>query len=324
MARRNTPDLPPKQQSGLPRPQRNARRVKHTRGRVAVKPNGRYSCSLGYMDFIPGHHWSVTLGTTVGAILTMKMEVKALTLRLGDRETILHQVSLAVPAGQVTSLIGPSGSGKSTLLRCLNRLWEPPAGTVWLEGVDITTLDVLALRRRVGMLFQQAAMFDGSVADNIRYGPALRGEQITPARVEALLKMAGLTPDVAGKPAGELSGGQAQRVALARALANEPDVLLLDEPTSALDPAATRRVEETILSLRDSLGLTVVWVSHAIEQVERTADNLVLLVKGKVVEAGDPAHLLSGVHPHLTDDFAKGELDGETDVRAQGTSHHAP
>lgn len=123
--------------------------------------------------------------------------------------------------------------------------------------------------------------------------------------------MAGLPTGMVNKPAGELSGGQAQRVALARTLANQPQVLLLDEPTSALDPMATRRVEETVLHLRDTLGLTVVWVSHAIEQVERTADTVALLVDGKVVEIGSAQHLLSGEHRHLTDDFAKGMLGGE-------------
>jgi ABC-type phosphate transport system ATPase subunit len=120
--------------------------------------------------------------------------------------------------------------------------------------------------------------------------------------------MAGLEPDLAHKPANQLSGGQAQRVALARTLANEPEVLLLDEPTSALDPAATQRVEETILRLKSTLGLTVVWVSHSVEQVERTADEVVLLVTGRVVETGTPDHLLSGVHHHLTEDFAAGKL----------------
>ena len=138
----------------------------------------------------------------------------------------------------------------------------------------------------------------------------MSGQQLSPARVAELLDMAGLQADLAQKPADELSGGQAQRVALARALANEPEVLLLDEPTSALDPTATRHVEETILLLRDTLGLTVVWVSHAIEQVERTADKLVLLVNGQIAEAGDPKHLLSGVHHHLTQDFATGKLPG--------------
>jgi ABC-type phosphate transport system ATPase subunit len=176
-----------------------------------------------------------------------------------------------------------------------------------LDGDDLTTLDVLALRRRVGMLFQTAALFEGTVASNVAYGPRLRNQELSPERIGTLLEMAGLEPDLVDKPAGELSGGQAQRAALARTLANEPEVLLLDEPTSALDPAATRRVEETILHLRDTLGLTVVWVSHAIEQVERTADEVMLLVDGRIVETGSPEHLLKSGH-HLTEEFARGEF----------------
>ncbi len=238
-----------------------------------------------------------------------KLNIEHLNLTLNTATPILIDISLEIPAGQVTSLIGPSGSGKSTLLRCLNRLWEPPAGTIFLDGADITILDVIKLRQRVGMLFQSAALFEGTVADNVSYGPNLHGQQLSACRIAELLEMAGLPANLAQKPASELSGGQAQRVALARALANKPEVLLLDEPTSALDPAATRHVEETVLHLRDTLGLTVVWVSHAIEQVERTADRSVLLVGGKVVETGTPEHLLSGVHRHLTEDFARGKLE---------------
>jgi len=243
--------------------------------------------------------------------MATKIEIKNLSLSLGQNQPIIEDVSLQIPAGKITSLIGPSGSGKSTLLRCLNRLWEPPPATIFLDGTDITGLDVLALRRRIGMLFQTAALFEGTVAGNIAYGPALRGEQLATERLETLLQTVGLPPDFAQKPAGELSGGQAQRVALARTLANQPEVLLLDEPTSALDPTATRHVEESILRLRDTLGLTVVWVSHAIEQVQRTADRLVLLIDGKIEEAGSPQHLLSGTHHHLTEDFAQGRLESK-------------
>ena len=238
-----------------------------------------------------------------------KFSIKNLSLTLANGQLVLNEVSLEVPSGQVTSLIGPSGSGKSSFLRCLNRLWEPPPGTIFLDGQDITQLDVLALRRRVGMLFQSAALFEGTVASNIGYGPGLQAKKLSPDRIDELLLMAGLETQIARKSAAELSGGQAQRVALARALANEPDVLLLDEPTSALDPTATRYVEETVLRLRDTLGLTVIWVSHSVDQVERTADTLVLLVDGSISEVGRPAHLLSGGHYHLTEDFAKGTLD---------------
>jgi ABC-type phosphate transport system ATPase subunit len=236
-----------------------------------------------------------------------KINITELTLALRNNAPILQDVSVEIPAGQITSLIGPSGSGKSTLLRCLNRLWEPPAGSVFLEGTDIVTLDVLQLRRRVGMLFQSAALFEGTIADNVTYGPRLSGHRLPAARIGELLEMAGLEPGLAGKPADTLSGGQAQRVALARTLANEPEVLLLDGPTSALDPAATLRVEETILQLRDRLGLTVVWVSHAVEQVSRTGDLVILLVEGRVIESGPPDHLFKSGH-HLAQDFAAGKL----------------
>jgi ABC-type phosphate transport system ATPase subunit len=240
--------------------------------------------------------------------MSPKIAIKNLSLSLPNQKIILHDLSFEVPAGKITSLIGPSGSGKSSLLRCLNRLWEPPPHSLFLDGIDITTLDVLHLRRRVGMIFQTAALFEGTVSSNIAYGPGLREQALSTGQLSTLMEMAGLESDLAQQPADTLSGGQAQRVALARALANEPEVLLLDEPTSALDPAATARVEETILRLKDNLGLTVVWVSHAIEQVERTADQVILLLDGTVVETGTPDHLLSGTHHHLTEDFAAGKL----------------
>ena len=237
-----------------------------------------------------------------------KFIIQQLSLRLSNGAAILHDISLEIPAGSITAVIGPSGSGKSSLLRCLNRLWEPPPGSIFIDGGDITAMDVLLLRRRVGMLFQTPALFEGTVADNIAYGPALQGRRLASQEIAELLQMAGLDAGLVEKPVDQLSGGQAQRVSLARTLANQPDVLLLDEPTSALDPAATRKIESTIRNLRDTLNLTVLWVSHAFEQVERTADRIVLLVNGRVAETGDAGHLLSGVHHHLIDDFAAGKL----------------
>lgn len=243
--------------------------------------------------------------------------INDLTLSLANQAPILQNVSLTLPKGKVTALIGPSGSGKSTLLRCLNRLWEPPAATIFLNEQDVTQMSVLDLRRRVGMLMQGAALFPGTIAENVRYGPALQGTTLSNERVTELLTMASLDPGLSQKPADALSGGQAQRVSLARTLANEPDVLLLDEPTSALDPAATRTVEETIFNLRKSMDLTVIWVSHSVEQVQRTAEWVVLLVDGKVVETGRPDHLLSGLHHHMTEDFAAGKIVSQRQERSE-------
>ena len=158
------------------------------------------------------------------------------------------------------------------------------------------------------MLFQNPALFEGTVADNIAYGPGLQGRRLASEIITELLEMAGLNADMADRPVDQLSGGQAQRVSLARTLANQPEVLLLDEPTSALDPAATLKIERTILHLRETFGLTVLWVSHAFEQVERTADQIMLLVDGKLAEAGQTHQVLSGNHHPLIDDFAAGRL----------------
>lgn len=236
-----------------------------------------------------------------------KISVQRLTLRLDNYATVLREVSLEIEGGAITSVVGPSGSGKSSLLRCLNRLWEPPAGTVFFDGQDVTTMDVLALRRRVGMLFQSANLFDGTVANNVGYGPSLEGRSLTAGRIDALLKMAGLESRFAAKAAASLSGGEAQRVALARALANEPEVLLMDEPTSALDPAATLHVEQTIRDLQKMMDLTVVLVTHDIEQVRRMADSAALLIEGRIVERGTPDHLMSSGQ-HLMQRFAAGDL----------------
>lgn len=215
--------------------------------------------------------------------------VDKLTLNRGG-QPVLCDVSFQVEAGEILVIIGPSGAGKSSLLRCLNRLEEPGAGRVWLNDRDINSLPVVDLRRRVGMIFQKTAPFTGTVADNIAYGPALRGESLSRDRLVELMALASLEADLIDKNAGELSGGQEQRLALARALANDPDVLLLDEPTSALDPIATHRVEESLLKLRHRL--TLVWVSHAIEQARRVADRVLLLDEGRVVRVDSVGAML--------------------------------
>jgi ABC-type phosphate transport system ATPase subunit len=238
-----------------------------------------------------------------------KFEVRDLTVRYSEPERpVLDQLSIDFFDKKINALIGPSGCGKSTLLRCLNRLTEPPRESVLLDGEDITQIPPLALRQRVTMVMQSASMFDGTVGDNINFGPTLRQTPLTKAEIESLLEQVHLDTSIIDKDATELSGGQAQRVSIARSLANKPEVLLLDEPTSALDPAATRKVEQTLQELRDALGLTIILVSHSIEQVQRIADVSALLLDGKVVESGTPEHLLSGAHQHLTESFAKGEL----------------
>ena len=195
----------------------------------------------------------------------------------GEAE-ILRGVTFAVQAGEVFSVVGPSGAGKSTLLRTINRLLEPTAGNIFLDGAPIEEIDPLELRRRIGMVFQLPALFDDTVEDTVLYGVRLTGKR---ADVEHLLGLAGLAPSLASRNPQSLSVGQQQRVSIARALALEPEVLLMDEPTSALDQAARQRIEDLIGQLNKELGLTTVVVSHALDQVERIADRVVLLVDGR-------------------------------------------
>jgi ABC-type methionine transport system ATPase subunit len=206
-----------------------------------------------------------------------KIEIRGLRYGAGGAE-ILAGVDALVPDGEVTAVVGPSGAGKSTLLRAINRLIEPTSGEVYLDGEPTGSLDPLELRRRVGMVFQIPALFGDSVEDAILYGARLAGRSADPGR---LLEVVGLDPPVSGRRPETLSVGQQQRVAIARALALQPEALLLDEPTSALDEGARRKIEELVGGLNARLGLTMVFVSHDLSQVERIADRVVVLAEGR-------------------------------------------
>ena len=206
----------------------------------------------------------------------LEVRVSGLRYAVGEVE-ILKGVNAGFPEGEITCVVGPSGAGKSTLLRAVNRLIEPTAGEVYLDGLPTSGMDPLLLRQRVGMVFQLPALFGGSVENAILYGARLAEKD---SDAERLLEMVGLDPLIGRKDPQTLSVGQQQRVSIARALALEPEVLLLDEPTSALDAAARRRIEDLIRELNAKLKLTIVLVSHALDQVERVADRVVLLAAG--------------------------------------------
>lgn len=200
-----------------------------------------------------------------------------------DGKRVLRDIDLTVEARELLVVIGPSGSGKSSLLRCINRLNDIDAGSIHLDGQSVFNLPVSELRCRVGMIFQKTAAFEGSVADNIAFGMALQGRAISRGETLDLMRQVSLEEDLIGQPASTLSGGQEQRLAIARALALDPSLLLLDEPTSALDPIATGRVEESLLRLRQKTGLTMIWVSHSIEQARRIGSRVLLLDGGRVI-----------------------------------------
>ena len=205
------------------------------------------------------------------------IEISGVGYVVGGTE-ILKSIDAWMPGGAITAVVGPSGAGKSTLLRAINRLIEPTSGEVYLDGEPTSATDPLELRRRVGMVFQIPSLFGGSVEESVLYGARLAGLDADAGR---LLEMVGLDASLRGRDPRALSVGQQQRVAIARALALGPEALLLDEPTSALDEAARRRIEELVTDLNARLGLTIVFVSHDLPQVERVAGSVVLMAGGR-------------------------------------------
>ncbi|MDA8440988.1 MAG: phosphate ABC transporter ATP-binding protein [Peptococcaceae bacterium] len=223
----------------------------------------------------------------------------------GVEKKVLSLVSMCVTKGEIYTIIGPSGSGKSTLLRVINRLITASAGTVMYEGKNICDIPVTELRRKVGMVFQQPVLFPGTVESNILYGPKLNHSEVVPLEY---LRMVGLPEELLHRDVNKLSGGQQQRVSLARSLANKPDVLLLDEPTSALDIRSTEQLEEMINKLVQELQLTVVWVTHNLEQAQRVGKTTLLLVNGQVVEEQNTNEFFLSPQSNTTVEFLAGKL----------------
>jgi putative ABC transport system ATP-binding protein len=210
------------------------------------------------------------------------LELKDVSLERGGR-TVLRGITASFARHDVSAIVGPSGAGKTSLLRCFNRLEDPSRGSVLLDSTDIKVLDPTQLRRRVGMIFQTPALFEGGVRGNLQYGlPNVSEEDMRTA-----LASAGLGSDFLSRDSSDLSVGQAQRVCIARALVRRPEILLMDEPTSALDRDAAAHIERLITSLNET-GLTVILVTHNLDQATRLAHRAVLLVEGRVASAGTP------------------------------------
>jgi len=248
----------------------------------------------------------------------VKLALSQVDFFYGDRQA-LFKINIEIVKNQVTSFIGPSGCGKSTLLRCLNRLNDLVEGsrlegTMLLDGTDIydPDVDITDLRKRVGMVFQKSNPFPKSIYENVAYGPRLHGiknrgqlDQI----VEEGLKGAGLWEEVKDRlqaSAFGLSGGQQQRLCIARALAVKPDVLLMDEPCSALDPVATAKIEELLFSLKQDL--TVVIVTHNMQQAARVSDWTAFMYLGEIVEFGLTKQIFTTPSKKQTDDYITGRF----------------
>ena len=219
-----------------------------------------------------------------------RLEARNLTRKV-DGKPIVDRVSIKVFPAEVLAVVGPSGAGKSSLLRLINRLDEPTDGVVFLDGRDYRELPPRELRRKVGMIMQMPYLFPGAVAENIRFGPRQRGEDLSDDEIERLLARVNL-PGFSHRDVSRLSGGEAQRVAIARALANNPEALLLDEPTSALDEEAKAAVEALLAEIIREEGLTCVWVTHDLPQAARMGDRVALMEAGRLLRVGPPEEVL--------------------------------
>lgn len=253
------------------------------------------------------------VATTEGSI-----ESKDFSFFYGTKQA-LFDVSLAIEPRSITALIGPSGCGKSTFLRSINRLNEiiegtRHTGTMLLDGEDIYTpgTDVVALRQRIGMVFQRWNPFPKSVYDNVVYGPRINGvgaRAELDSIAEDALRRAGLWEEVRDRlrqSALALSGGQQQRLCIARALANQPEVLLLDEPASALDPAATQKVEQLLHELKAEI--TIVIVTHNLQQAARLSDRTAFLYLGRLIEADTTDRIFTRPGEQQTEAYITGRF----------------
>jgi phosphate transport system ATP-binding protein len=258
-------------------------------------------------------------GRAIDTDVSSQLVVQDLNAYFG-RTHAVKGVSLSIAAHRITAIIGPSGCGKSTLLRCLNRMHEvvPGArmeGRVLVDGEDIyaSSVDPVEVRRRIGMVFQRANPFPTmSIYDNVVVGLRLNGirnRRMLDEVAERSLRQAALwdeVKDVLGRPGTSLSGGQQQRLCIARALAVQPEVLLMDEPASALDPGSTLKIEELAKTLRETL--TIVIVTHNMQQAARVSDSTAFMLTGNLIEYGPTAEIFTRPKERQTEDYITGRF----------------
>ncbi len=248
-----------------------------------------------------------------------KIVIENLSVGYSDGTESLKDVSLVIPARNISVLFGPAGGGKSTLLRMINRLNDLAdvvdlSGHVWLDGEDILSpqTDVIALRRRVGMVFARPVVLPMTIRRNLTYGLELAGERQQTRLDEAVergLTSAALWDEVQDRlnePAISLSGGQQQRLCLARVLALEPDVILLDEPTSGLDPISTGKVEASLQELKENY--TIILVPHSIQQAARVADYAAFFLDGELIEYAPGREIFTTPKDQRTEDYVEGRF----------------
>ncbi|MEV0262952.1 betaine/proline/choline family ABC transporter ATP-binding protein [Streptomyces sp. NPDC050617] len=228
------------------------------------------------------------------------------TKRYADGTTAVDDLSFEVAEGELVTLVGPSGCGKTTTMKMVNRLIEPTSGHIYLDGSDISTVDPVELRRRIGYVIQQVGLFPHkTVLDNTATVPHLLGWQRKKARARAaeLLDLVGLDPSVFGdRYPDQLSGGQRQRVGVARALAADPPVLLMDEPFGAVDPVVREHLQNEFLRLQSQVHKTVLFVTHDIEEAVRLGDRIAVYGEGRIEQFDPPTTVLGApATPYVAD-----------------------
>jgi phosphate transport system ATP-binding protein len=295
--------------------------------------NNKHYCSVSYAkEVLADEHrrksrsvlrwaWKNTAGGRLGkgGLMDTKISISNLDFFYG-KEQALFNISLDIPEREVVAFIGPSGCGKSTFIRTLNRMNDtiPIAsakGRVMIDGEDIYApgTDVVALRRKVGMVFQKSNPFPKSIFENVAYGIRINGIHSSKAdlsmRVEKALRNAALWDEVKDRlttSAFGLSGGQQQRLCIARALAVEPEVILMDEPASALDPIATQKIEELVVELKRDY--TIVIVTHNMQQAGRVSDRTAFFMLGKLIEYNSTQKMFTNPDEKLTEDYITGRF----------------
>jgi phosphate transport system ATP-binding protein len=262
----------------------------------------------------PKVHMTDQVTTTPVKETAIRFQISSLDFFYGAKQAVFN-LNLKIPTNRITALIGPSGCGKSTFLRTLNRMNDLVRhsrfnGEILLDGQDIRKMDVVALRRRVGMVFQRPNPFPKSIYDNVAYGLRVNGYKgRLDDLVEHSLRRAALWDEVKDylrKSAFALSGGQQQRLCIARALAVDPEVLLLDEPCSALDPVTTAKIEELMFTLRDSCTMAI--VTHNMQQAARASDYTAFMLDGKLIEHNETSKLFTTPSDPRTEAYITGRF----------------
>ncbi|MDN4494938.1 ABC transporter ATP-binding protein [Ureibacillus aquaedulcis] len=222
-----------------------------------------------------------------------------------DRVPILNNISGSFYEEQITTLVGPSGAGKTTLLKMCNGLISPTSGEVFIESISIDSIAPTTLRKNIGIVLQNAPIIHGTVFENIALPFSLQEKKLTEKEAILFLEAVGLDHTFLYRRASDLSGGQKQKISIARSLVNKPKVLLLDEITSALDPASVSEIEQLILKINQEFQVTIVWITHNIEQAKRIGDFTWILMEGRLLESGESSILSTSTNEQIQL-FAKG------------------